>query len=474
MPTDTIIPKEALNYLSSKQLHPAFSYEDVWLDEHAGNFTVAKAMQLDVLQDLKDAVEAAISDGQTLDHFRKDLTPTLMKKGWWGKKTMVDPADGKEKSVWLGSDRRLKTIYDVNTRQAYNAGRWERGQRSAVHTHIMYLVGPSTHHRKEHLSWNGLVLPKDHPFWNTHTPMNGWGCKCFFRYITRQKLEQLRRDGMPDNTNIINGRSSGSVSIKENAPEVQYRQYINKRSGTVYTAPMGIDPGFEWNPGSSRGSALFASLQGKIKDLQQSFPAAPKGVPVSAAFTSISPTYKSHVNTALEAINQVHGDGKLPKIPIQASRSKRFYGAFEYERYSRQASAIKLASKDHPELTTIHEIGHFLDNNGLPGKGFCSELNLSEIVPLMKTIDQSNEIRALKALPTNRSIQYLLNPAERFARAYAQYIAFKTQNPLLINQLDKIRLNSVSLGDKLRQWDDAHFMSIAAEFDILFQKMGWL
>ena len=474
MPTDTIVPEEALNFLRAKQLKPAFSYEDVWLEEHANNFTVAKAMQLDVLQDFKDAIDLAIENGQTLDQFQKEITPTLMRKGWWGKKTMVDPADGKEKAVRLGSDRRLKTIYNVNTRQAYNAGRWERGQRSAAHTHIMYLVGPSTHHRKEHLSWNGLVLPKDHPFWNTHTPMNGWGCKCYFRYLTKQRLEKLRNEGMSDNTNIVEGRPSGTIQIKENAPDIQYRRYINKRSGRAYTAPAGIDPGFEWNPGSARGAAVSSSLQGKVKTLQQSYPATPKGVPVSEAFSKITPSYKTSVNRALTAINKVHGDGKLPKIPIQASRSKQFYGAFEYSRYSREASAIKLASKDHPELTLIHEIGHFLDNNGLPGKGFCSELNLSEIIPLMKAIDNSNEIQVLKALPSNKSISYLLNPAEQFARAYAQYIAWKTQDPTLILQLKGIQLNSGNPVNRCKQWNEENFLPIAAEFDILFKKMGWL
>jgi hypothetical protein len=45
----TIIPKEALAYLKNKKLQPGFSYKDVWHEEHATAFTVAKAMQLDVL-----------------------------------------------------------------------------------------------------------------------------------------------------------------------------------------------------------------------------------------------------------------------------------------------------------------------------------------------------------------------------------------------------------------------------------------
>ena len=114
-----MIPREALRYIQNKRLSPGFSYRDIWNEEHATNFTVAKAMQLDLLQDLKTAVEAAIAEGQTLEQFRKNLTPTLMQQGWWGKKEMVDPLTGRTVNAQLGSDRRLNTIYDTNLRSAY-------------------------------------------------------------------------------------------------------------------------------------------------------------------------------------------------------------------------------------------------------------------------------------------------------------------------------------------------------------------
>jgi uncharacterized protein with gpF-like domain len=68
-------------------------------------FTAAKAMQIDVLSDIKKAVEAAIENGETLDSFRKNLTPTLQAKGRWGKREMIDPLTGKIVNAQLGSDR---------------------------------------------------------------------------------------------------------------------------------------------------------------------------------------------------------------------------------------------------------------------------------------------------------------------------------------------------------------------------------
>ena len=113
------VNKKLRDYIAKKNLKIGFSYKDVWHEEHAAAFTVAKAMQIDLLSDIQKAVEQA-TQGQSFETFRKNLAPTLQQKGWWGRKTMIDPETGKEANAQLGSSRRLETIYDVNTRAAYN------------------------------------------------------------------------------------------------------------------------------------------------------------------------------------------------------------------------------------------------------------------------------------------------------------------------------------------------------------------
>jgi uncharacterized protein with gpF-like domain len=136
----------------------------VWNEEHASAFTVAKAMQVDVLSNLHNAVIQAVEKGQSFDTFKKSIKPTLQQKGWWGRKEMTDPLTGKTVDAQLGSDRRLKTIYNVNMRSAYQKGQYDRTMQSDLHPYLMYRIGPSVKHRKEHESWDGLVLPKDDPF----------------------------------------------------------------------------------------------------------------------------------------------------------------------------------------------------------------------------------------------------------------------------------------------------------------------
>lgn len=75
---ERLIPRQALEYIKNKKLRPAFSYKDVWNEEHAAAFTVAKTMQIDVLSDIKKAVEKAIENGTTFEQFKKELKPALM------------------------------------------------------------------------------------------------------------------------------------------------------------------------------------------------------------------------------------------------------------------------------------------------------------------------------------------------------------------------------------------------------------
>jgi uncharacterized protein with gpF-like domain len=82
----SIIPQEALAYLKNKNLKAGFSYKDVWHEEHATAFTVAKAMQLDVLSDLHTAVVDAMEKGRSFESLKKNIKPLLQQKGWWGKK----------------------------------------------------------------------------------------------------------------------------------------------------------------------------------------------------------------------------------------------------------------------------------------------------------------------------------------------------------------------------------------------------
>ena len=191
-------PQEALDWFRAKGLRPGFSHLDVWREEHAVAFTVAKMLELDLLADVRDAVDRALADGETFRDFARRLTPILQDKGWWGSAEMIDPVTGAARPVRLGSPRRLRVIYDTNLRTARAAGQWARIQRTQdSHPYLLYTVGPSREHRPEHLSWHGTLLPVDDPWWKTHFAPNGWGCKCRIRQVSQRERDRLIETGIP-------------------------------------------------------------------------------------------------------------------------------------------------------------------------------------------------------------------------------------------------------------------------------------
>lgn len=242
------LPKEPLRWFKAKGIQPSFDWKDVWQEEHAIAFTVAKAMEFDVLETIKLATQKAIAQGQTLEQFKRDLKPTLTKLGWWGRQDRTDPLTGEVREVQLGSARRLKTIYRTNMRTARAAGQFERAQRTkSAMPYLMYELGPSENHREEHVRWNRIILPVDHPFWQTHYPPNGWGCKCRVRQISAVEAERL-----------------GGVTKD---PHIQYRDWVNERTGEILQVPQGIDPGWDYNPGVSRLKSLDEHLYRKSPGL---------------------------------------------------------------------------------------------------------------------------------------------------------------------------------------------------------------
>ncbi|MGB1271499.1 MAG: phage minor head protein [Endozoicomonas sp.] len=233
-------PKSVQRWFDAKGLKPSFHWSDVWKQEHQVSFTVAKAMELDILTDIRDGVAQALKEGQTFAQFKKDLKPLLQKKGWWGQQEVIDPVTKEKVLSQLGSTRRLKIIYDTNLRTAHATGQWDRIQRSKKSLpYLLYELGPSKEHRREHVRWSGVLLPADDSFWDTHFPQNGWGCKCRVRQTSKGEY----------------GRIKGKHSTQ--APTIKKREWTNQRTGEIMKIPEGIDPGWDYNPGKQRlGNSL--------------------------------------------------------------------------------------------------------------------------------------------------------------------------------------------------------------------------
>ncbi len=212
------------------------AWDDLWKSQHDRAFVVAGAMKADLLADLGKAVEKSIVEGKSLQEFRKDFREIVQRRGWHG---------------WTGEDTeqgqawRTKVIYQTNMRTSYMAGRHAQLVK-AGYKYWIYRHGGSADPRVEHLGWDGLVLPADHPFWLTHFPPNGWGCSCYV--IGARSLTAARRLG--GNPDLV--LPEGWAALKPATGE-----------------PHGIGKGWGYAPGRSVVDAINELVAGKVAKLPQ-------------------------------------------------------------------------------------------------------------------------------------------------------------------------------------------------------------
>jgi len=244
-------PPEVTEFFRDKGLRPSFSWQDIFAQENALDFTVAKAVELELLTAFRTSIQTAIDNGEGFGSWREKIVPELQRLGWYGRRRVEDPTGAwKSKIVDFSRPARLQIIFWSNVRAARAAGQWERAQQTkGALPYLVYARTKSIDPRAEHLAWVGVMLPVDHPFWATHFPPNGWNCKCSTLQITRRAYDDFKsRDGYtPD------------------APEIEWKTFANARTGEVTRVPAGIDPGWHTNPGVARARTLVDAFSNRLK-----------------------------------------------------------------------------------------------------------------------------------------------------------------------------------------------------------------
>ena len=252
---EPLAPQEAIDAFRRKGYRITFDWRDMEREEHSRDFTVTKVTTLDLLMDIREAMDRAIAEGTTLRQFEKDLTPVLQEKGWWGRQLMTDPLTGEEREVQLGSPRRLRTIYDTNLRMSYAAGRWQQIEAMAARRPwLRYVAILDDRTRDQHRDWHNTVLRWDDPWWDHHAPPNGWNCRCTIQQLSDADLVRMGlRPSEP--------------------PDVTSRMWTNRRTGEVRQVPRGIDPGFDYNVGRANVGPMrdvaISKLDGAHDDLSR-------------------------------------------------------------------------------------------------------------------------------------------------------------------------------------------------------------
>lgn len=246
-------PAEAVAYLQARNLlQTTYNWQDMWQEEHARAFTVSRLANADLLQTLSDKITASVQGDLTRRDFMREAKSALAQAGWWGEHTVLDPL-GQQPVTTTFDPSRLKLIYDTNVRTAHAAGRWQRFEASrATHPYIRYVTMHDERVRASHAAFDGVTLPIDDPFWDSHTPPLGYRCRC--RLVAVNKKDY---DG---------GKTPGGQPMKKTAPDLGSSEFVNTRTGEVTRVPNGITPGFGYNPGKV-GMAKASTIQIAVNKL---------------------------------------------------------------------------------------------------------------------------------------------------------------------------------------------------------------
>jgi hypothetical protein len=198
-------------------LVPTARWTDMQRDAHDRGFMVAGAQSADLLSGLAAAVDRAITQGTSIDAFRKDFAALVARSGW---------------SYRGDFNWRTRTIYTTNIATSYNAGRLAQLLDGDFPLWRYVHADSVLHPRPLHVSWNGVTLPPHHVWWLTHYTPNGWGCHC--RVVGVRSYDASARYG----------------TVKRDAPN----DGIDPKTG----APAGIDAGWDYAPGNTVSDTVRA------------------------------------------------------------------------------------------------------------------------------------------------------------------------------------------------------------------------
>lgn len=219
-----------IEFFRAKLNLPTERWDGIVGRAHDRAFIVAGVSKADLLADLRAAVDKAIAEGKGLEAFRRDFRAIVQKHGWTG----WTGEGSKAGEAW-----RTKVIYQTNMAMSYAAGRYRDLTDPALLKLLpywRYVHNDSViHPRPLHLAWDGVTLPHDHPFWQTHFAPNGWGCRC--------RVVPVAAPGGGDKT----------------APPEGWDK-ISPKTGEQ----VGIDKGFGYAPGANADTSLRQMVQDKL------------------------------------------------------------------------------------------------------------------------------------------------------------------------------------------------------------------
>lgn len=271
-------PAEAIAFMQGRGLSTETGYySDLWRAEHERAFTISRLTRADLLERVQASLSQSVAGDLSRRDWLRETRALLQKEGMWGTLEVADPLTGEIKKTTF-NEARLRLIHDTNVRQALAAGQWQRMLRNQARApYARYVSMDDDRVRADHRAWHNTVLPITHPWWSTHRPPNGYHCRCRVVALTQAQFDRGYSESRPG-AETEEAAPLVREPFKTKPPPEQLVDWRNPRTGEVQKIPKGIDPGFDYNPGTSGASKAFdAMVQKKLAKLSPAVRAAALG-----------------------------------------------------------------------------------------------------------------------------------------------------------------------------------------------------
>ncbi len=385
--------------------------------------------------------------------------------------------------------------------------------------------------RPNHVAMDGIRLPKDDPFWSRFFPPNGYSCRCaaieIFEGDSLARRSRIvtpkpkRVDGatvypdadpgfdfnpgqlfsgaqkpkpVPTTPPLVLPEPNPVPKIKP-TPTIKPPRRKPRPQPKAPLPPSRPAPAKVPTPSPKKKVATSPAKPVKPK---KPVAVPPPAAPSKAVVKLQSPknltkydrknrfnkatnaSMEAAVNDAMESINAIHGVPVDMKSLSVKANGKSVLGEYVYGETTKAPFEFRLTTKGpHPRMTMMHEMGHYLDHHGIGTKGQFESSSGKQAKTVMAKLKKSNAYEKLTKDRQQylrkgnkemvRHLDYLMEDEELFARSYSQYIASKSSDRTIKNELQQMQKDTFLS----TQWSDEDYKPIMDEMDKMFSDLGW-
>lgn len=249
--------EEAIDFIKSKPALSRQAFDKLLPELKALSFTISGVQAADVLQRARDLV-ATLPAGGDWKEIKKGLVHEISPY------FVDETADEETRAKQLqAANRRAELLIRTHGQQAYAAAQYAMlDEQRELFPFWQYLTLGDNHVRDTHAALDGVVIPANHEFWQTHFPPWEWGCRCQCVPLTEGDVAAMKaadKDKPKDAQRVLD---------ETQQKEISYPTRRLVRNGVSHYLPAPREQGkpgaFTFHPGDLRMD--LASLKARYDE----------------------------------------------------------------------------------------------------------------------------------------------------------------------------------------------------------------